>query len=314
MNIMFKDLTVQAIYQSYEDAHNEAERPYLGGSVIGDACARKLFYGYRWACEPEKFEGRMLRLFQTGHLEEPRLIEDLRRSGVTVFDVDPETGRQFAVSAIGGHFRGHLDGRAMGIKEAPKTEHVLEFKTHNAKSFAKLLKGGVATAKPLHFAQMQVYMQLSGLTRALYLAKNKDDDALYSERVELDPVHAGKLLGKAEAIITAHTPPSKLHEDPDSKLSFDCNYCPAANLCHRGAWARRNCRTCISATPELDGDGRWTCDFHKRDLTVDDQRAGCAAHRYIPDLVPGYQIDADPEARTITYAMADGSEWVDGGE
>jgi hypothetical protein len=51
---------------------------------------------------------------------------------------------------------------------------VVEFKTHSAKSFRKLVQRGVAEAKPQHWAQMQVYMQLTGLTRALYVAVCKD--------------------------------------------------------------------------------------------------------------------------------------------
>ena len=44
-----------------------------------------------------------------------------------------------------------------------------------------------------------------------------------------------------------------------------------------------------------------------------DQQAGCLNHLFIPALVPGEQIDADPEAETVSYRMADGSVWVDGG-
>ena len=31
-------------------------------------------------------------------------------------------------------------------------------------------------------------------------------------------------------------------------------------------------------------------------------------------MINGYQIDADPEAETITYSMADGTEWTDGNQ
>jgi hypothetical protein len=39
-----------------------------------------------------------------------------------------------------GHFGGSMDAVALGIPEAPKTWHLCEFKTHNAKSFADLQK------------------------------------------------------------------------------------------------------------------------------------------------------------------------------
>ena len=307
----FESPTVAAIYEAYVVCDDDDERVYLGASVIGEECARKLWYGFRWATEPEHFDGRMLRLFQTGHREESRMIDDLRRSGVEVWDVDPETGRQWDVSEVGGHFRGHLDGVALGVREAPKTAHLLECKTHNAKSFARLRAEGVRKAKPQHYAQMQVYMHLMSLKRALYLAHGKDDDMLHAERIEYDPVFAARLMALAHSIVTATTPPARLHDDPEARMAFACRYCQALAHCHHGAWARRNCRTCLYATPMLDGDGRWLCERHDHELALEDQRAGCAQHLYIPALVPGEQIDADEARGTVTYEVK-GVAFVDG--
>ena len=46
---------------------------------------------------------------------------------------------------------------------------------------------------------MQIYMHLLGLKRALYLAKNKNTDELYSERIKYDKAEAERLLLKARA-------------------------------------------------------------------------------------------------------------------
>ena len=124
-------------------------------------------------------------------------MRNLRRIGATVLEVDPETGRQWRVEAHGGHFGGSLDGVALGLLEAPKTWHVLEFKTHSLKSFRELVAKGVAEAKPQHWAQMQIYMHLTGLTRAMYLAVCKDTDDLHVERVRADADAAERLLAKA---------------------------------------------------------------------------------------------------------------------
>lgn len=311
--------TVAAIYRAYKDARDEEERTYLGASVIGEECERSLWYGFRWATDPEDFDGQMLRLFDTGHREEARMIDDLRRSGVEVWDRDPDDPRkQLGVSEIAGHFRGHLDGVALGVKEAPTTPHVLECKTHSPKSFKKLLLSGVTISKAQHFAQMQIYMHLLGIKRGLYLAYGKHEeednkaDGLHGERIDYDPLAAERLIAKAHRIITASRPPQKLHENPQAKMAWTCSYCDKIELCHRGKWPRRNCRTCIEATPEMNGDGRWSCAFHKRDLTRSDQQHGCCEHRYIPEIVPGQQIDCDPEKRTITYALPNGTTWIDG--
>lgn len=301
--------TIDAIYAAYVAQRDEGERTYLGMSTLGTECDRALWYAFRWASPPEQFDGRKLRLFMTGHREEARMIDDLRMAGIEVLDRDPLTGGQWALSALGGHFRGHMDGKATRFPEAPVVEHLTEFKTHNAKSFKSLLKDGVEKAKPGHFSQMQLYMHFGGLMRAFYLAHCKDDDALYAERISYDPVAAAQLVARAERIIGAARPLQKLHDNPASKAAFACGWCPAKAICHEGAFGRTNCRTCLHATPV---DGGWHCARFDRMLSTEDQRAGCPAHLFIPDLVPGEQVDVDPKAETVTYVLRSGETWTDG--
>jgi hypothetical protein len=276
------------------------------GSSIGK-CERHLFYRFRWAHAPDQFDGRMLRLFHTGHAEEARMIAWLGMAGARVAATDPDTGEQWEVVALDGHFAGHLDGIVASLWEAPATPHLLECKTHNAKSFEQLRRHGVAIAKPEHVDQMQIYMHLKGLTRAFYLAKNKDTDELWSERIHYDAAHGTALLAKAARIKDAHAPPSRVSDDP---ASFLCRFCSSHAVCHEGAFALRNCRTCIYSTPVAGG--AWHCERHDRDLTIDDQRVGCPNHLYLPGLVPGEQIDADEAAESVTYALSDGRTWIDG--
>ncbi|WP_018261909.1 PD-(D/E)XK nuclease family protein [Methylobacterium sp. WSM2598] len=306
--------TVSAVYGALVHARRDEDRGYLGMSQFGTECDRALWYGWRKAYDPEALDGRRIRLFETGHLEESRLIADLERAGMIVSANDWRTGRQFAVWSLGGHLRGHLDGKVERVPDAPRTTHVLECKTHNDKSFRELLKDGVAKSKPGHFAQMQFYMHFTSLTRALYVAVNKNDDQLYAERVRYDAAAALQLVARAERIVRAERPPAKLHADPSAREAYACGWCPARKVCHEGAWARVNCRTCLHATPVVDeGDaGRWHCARYDLNLTPDEQRRGCPSHRYVPDLVPGEQLDVDEEGETISYRLADGSLWTDG--
>jgi len=303
-------LTIEAI----DKAQEVKSRPYLpatiGGSTIGHRCERYLWYRFRWAGEPETHSGRMLRLFETGHREEARMIGWLRDAGCDVLDTDPETERQWKVLALNGHFKGYADGVVEGLREAPKTPHLLECKTHNKKSFEQLTRHGVAVAKPEHVDQMQSYMHLMGLTRAFYLAKCKDDDTLYGERIEYDVTHALCLMTKAERIINAHHAPERISDNPDYFLckAFKC---PFYGLCHEGGRARHNCRTCLHATPVENGG--WHCARHDRLLSYDHQQHGCPNHLYLPALVNGEQVDVDEENETVTYRMRDGRTWIDGG-
>jgi hypothetical protein len=294
--------TLTAIYADYEARQGDGFRDHLGASIIGKSCARALWYDFRWVT-PARHSGRLLRLFETGQLEEDRLVRNLRATGATVLEVDPETGRQFRVEAHGGHFGGSLDGVALGLLEAPKTWHVLEFKTHGVKSFTELTAKGVEAAKPQHAAQMQIYMHLTGITRALYIAVCKDTDALHIERVEADGTMAERLLEKAGRVIFAQHPPARISEDP---AWFECRFCDHHDACHEARFPAHHCRSCLHATPI---DGGWHCARHNRMLTPADQRFACLQHLYIPDLVPGEVIEAGEDF--VTYRMADKSVWTD---
>lgn len=296
--------TIDAIYRAYESRAGNGWREHLGASIIGGECERALWYSFRWASKAAH-TGRILRLFETGQLEEARLVENLRAAGVTVLDKDPDTGRQWAVKAIRGHFGGSMDAVALGLIEAPKTYHLVEFKTHGAKSFADLKKRGVAQAKPAHMAQMQVYMHLSNLERAYYLAVCKDTDELYSERVKPDEPLALRLMAKAARIIDAARPPPRISADPSY---FLCRFCDHAAVCHEGARPPRSCRTCLHSTPVENG--RWSCARTDLELTRQVQEAGCLLHLYIPDLVAGEQVDAGED--WVSYRLPSGEEWRDG--
>ncbi len=301
--------TVQAIEDRWQGQNETQQYCFIRGSQIGNPCERHLWYRFRWCHPPEEFSGRMLRLFNTGHREEARMIGELRSVGVDVQDVDPATGEQWQVNALDGHFRGHADGILTGVLEAPKARHLFEAKTHNEKSFKQLVENGVAVAKPEHVAQCQVYMGLLSLDRAYYLAKNKNTDELYGERIHFDPAHFAALMAKAERIRQAHEPCQRVSDNPDYFLckAFKC---PSYDICHGSDAPLRNCRTCLHSTPVANGE--WHCERHKQVLTVEGQHTGCANHRYLPGLINGEQIDVNPEAETITYRLPDGSEWVDG--
>ena len=93
--------TLTAIYSAYEARQGDGFREHLGASLIGKPCSRALWFDFRWVTA-SRFSGRILRLFETGQREEDRIVANLRSTGATVLEVDPETGRQFRVEAHGG--------------------------------------------------------------------------------------------------------------------------------------------------------------------------------------------------------------------
>lgn len=297
------------IYAAREAENSSWDSLGFSPSMIGSECDRFLWYSLHWAYAPEKFSGRMLRLFETGFNQEDRMIADLKRAGLEVYEVDPDNGKQFTARALAGHVRGKLDGICRGVPEAPAKWHVVECKSHNAKSFKKLLgPGGLKVTKYDHFVQCQTYMHIRGLDRALYIAVNKDTDELHVERVKYDLDFCTRLFARLERILRADSPPPRLAE----KEIFACKFCKAKPLCFGDSFARISCRTCVHSSPEFSGDAAWSCARFAKPITISEQREACPAHLYLPDLVPGEMGEVDEERETIAYTLRDGRIWIDG--
>lgn len=236
--------------KAYDDGH----RNHLGASIIGQACARASWYTFRWVYY-KRHTGRMLRLFQRGHLEEARFIEYLRGIGFEVFDVAID-GEQHRIKGVFGHFGGSLDGGAKFPELYQINEPILtEFKTQGTGSkFVKMKEKGVRLTKPQHYAQMCVYGNKYKLKYALYMVVNKNDDDLHIEVVRLDWAFGAELEQKAERIINAIEPPEKLGMVP---TYYECKYCDFLEVCHNGAPSEKNCRSCKNCFPADNAE--WNC-------------------------------------------------------
>ena len=285
------------IYDHYKAKRKNEHRPHLGGSQIGNECKRALWYQFRWMASPD-FDGRMLRLFETGDREEDRVIENLRAIGLQVWSRDPDTGRQINFTEYGGHFALSLDGMLASMPEADKP-HVLEIKTMNEKSWKATNNLGVQKTKPVYWAQCHVGMYLSKVDRACFVAVNKNTDQIYIERIAVDKEFAKALIEKAGEIIFADAPPAKLSDDP---AWYECKFCSYRGVCHYGALPEVNCRTCAKAEPLPDGD--WQCAEWDKRLSIDNQRTGCPKHLFNPYAMPWTYVDASNDF--IEYETGDG--------
>jgi hypothetical protein len=323
------DAILAAIWGVYnkiaiEDAADENGK--LRASSLGGPCERALWYSFRWADLPEPFEPRITRLFDTGKREEIRVLQDLRVAGIKVHDstVDEDGGRvQFSIEFGNGHGKGSVDGVLENLPRGPdpvsgeprfyKAPHLLEIKTHSLKSFEELHKKGMRLSKPQHYAQMQLYMRGLHLDRGLYWATCKDTDHIYLERVRLDVEEVTALDARAQRIVFDTGIPNRIFDDIDNKVAWVCRQCSHRGLCHyKEHPVRRNCRTCISSTPQIGGG--WHCARWGTDIDEERQRAGCPSHLYLPWLIPGEQLDAgvDGEGNLIwTSYIVEGETLVD---
>ena len=262
---------IDAFSTTFDDGH----RRHLGASEIGNSCNRYLWYKFRWMFHFSA-EPRMYRLWQRGHREEVWFIQMLLWAGWTVIDRDPDTGKQLRVNAVEGHFGGSMD--AIGLPPARYNWPywmLLEFKTNKTgDKWNKLEAQQFQRAKPLHWSQTAVYGLLKGLYHVAYFNVNKDDDRLHIEVQPIDMEQGRKELQKAEFVILSQTAPQKLHQNP---AMYECKYCDALQVCHKGAAVLVNCRSCTYAQPAHNR--QWYCNGYKQYLSDETIKIGCANHR-----------------------------------
>jgi hypothetical protein len=275
-----------------EDAYRAGDggfRTHLGISLIGDECSAKLFYGWRWTKKP-KFNGQTLRLFNRGHLEEGRFVALILASGMQIVQQD-ETGGQYRVSYLGGHFGSAIDGVVIGCPDMPNpsTPILTEMKTHNDNSFKKLKTAGVKESKWEHYVQQQEYMLYYGLPASLYIAVNKNTDEIWCEIVPFDRETAERYKDRGHIIALSETPPPKLSQD---RSFYKCKWCDYRGICHMGDMPEVNCRTCKHSYP-LE-DGTWRCGLQV-----------AAAASYITDGSEGILDKEAQLAACANYEPAD---------
>lgn len=313
------DPTLQAADAALEAVGRRSKpRPYLGMSGIGHPCARKLWYGFRWSAWPE-FDATTLKRFEDGHRGEDMQAERLRLvPEVELLTVDPETGQQYAAVDHGGHFRGHCDGFIRGLLQAPKTRHVWEHKQVGEKKQAELEKlkaekcekAALAAWDETYHAQAVLYMAYFDAERHYLTCASPGGRRTVSVRTEADPALAELLRQKALTVIQAAEPPARLSEKPEFYI---CKWCEFQEICHGDKLPAVTCRSCCHATPELDGDGRWSCARWKSDPPLEFQAEGCDDHVYIPALVSyATVVDADSGANRVRFKTEDGRVFTTG--
>lgn len=214
-----------------ERNRRQTPRDYLGGSRVGEPCARKLVYEVTHAPKDRDFDAGILRVFDAGHQFEALSIRWLRLAGFDLRDRGTD-GVQFGFSAAGGRLRGHADGVIVaGPDVGIRWPSLWEHKALGQKSWNDVVKRGLRLSKPIYFAQVQLYMAYLRLEVALLTALNRDTLALHHEAVPFDAGEAQRLSDHAVEILRAAEAgelPPRIAQAADF---FLCRLCPYATRC-----------------------------------------------------------------------------------
>ncbi len=182
----------------------QEKRKYLGASMIGDECIRKVQLQYL-GNDPE-ITAKQVRTFDIGHRLEDLVIHWLRIAGFYVITRD-ENGDQFGFSTADGKIAGHVDGIIQAFPKEINGSNVtfVEVKTMCSKSWNDTAKRGVLVSKPIYYAQVQLYMAYmpGEVQQCLFVALNKDTSDLYFEMIAFDAEAAQKYSDRAAQIVNA---------------------------------------------------------------------------------------------------------------
>lgn len=314
-DILYVDPTLLAADKALEarDAAKPPRASRLGMGAIGGSCSRKIWYQFRLALR-EKFEAKTLKNFEDGHYSEALQAERLRLvPGLNLETVDSATGTQFEYTDCNGHFVGKCDGKVTGLLQAPAKLHIWEHKSTAEKKFNELKKAiadvgekmALRKWNPVYYAQAVLYMFYEGADRHYMTVSTPGVRDTISVRTEADPAFALQLKAKAQRIIDAHEPPERVS---NSASWYECKFCPFSGICHEQEMPDRSCRTCLHS--ETMPDGVWHCQRWAKNLTSEEQIAGCPTHKFLPKLVPGDVVKADEKG--VNYQLWHGGSWYDG--
>jgi SAP domain-containing protein len=99
----------------------------LSAGSLGLECKRQIYYRWRWAQVPD-FSDQLLRIFERGNLEEPRMIESLRKIGISVWSTRAEVaGAPWTVREYGFAENVAIDpSRPLEVRAPSPTYHVFD--------------------------------------------------------------------------------------------------------------------------------------------------------------------------------------------
>jgi len=260
---------IDKIYKNYEVDNKRPKKRFsrLGASGIGKDCLRAVFYSWRGFTQ-SKFPGRIQRLFQTGHLQEDRIVADLERAGLEVWAATSD-GRQYTFLDESGHLIAKVDGVVRGVFPGSKEKMLLEIKTMSDNAFSKLEKGGIY--KQDHLYQIHTGMWFLGFRFGLYVVLNKNDEGYHIEVVERQKRIISDLQNRVKTLILGYSSaPPRISDDA---TDFGCKWCNHRSVCMEVTAPVKSCRSCSFVRPINNGE--WLCEKHQISLNMTEQVEGC---------------------------------------
>lgn len=229
------DPTLEAMKRQIELQPRE-ERNYLGASLIGNECAREIWYTYnKYPREP--FDAKTLMNFEDGHNCEAITAKRLQTVPGIELATHHTDGKQFGFSTFNGRFRGHYDGKIIGLLQAPRAIHIWEHKSSAHKKWNEFKKakaeygekGALKAWNKNYYVQANLYMHYEQLERHYLTVSYAGAREYDSCRTEYNPEIAAEYIDRAYKIIETKIAPPRISEKKDFYI---CRWCAFKDICH----------------------------------------------------------------------------------
>jgi hypothetical protein len=236
MNFNRASLALEAVNVAVNDAIERAvatkaelPRPYLGASIVGDECLRKVQFD--WWCKPT-LPARVRDIFDRGHY-----FEDVARQHLIATGFKFAPPEALAFSAVNGCLRGHADGIVIA---GPSPLNGAEFnfpflwecKCLNGKNWRALERDGLEKIFPKYAAQIALYQAYLDRTNpALFTAVNADTCEHLHFWVPFSAERAQEWSDRAAFIIEATRAGELLPRAYDDPQNWHCRVCAHKERC-----------------------------------------------------------------------------------
>ena len=213
------------------DNQAQKRRAYLGGSRLGEECARMLQYEFTGAPRSRHFAGETLRIFERGHDSEARMIRRFKLAGFQLV-TERLQGGQIGFETAQGRIRGHADGVITAAPIKMETPALWEHKCLGNKAWQAVSKNGVRKEKPVYAGQIATYQAYLELPApALFTAENADTGQLYAELVPFDPKLAQECTDRGVQVLQAVEAGELLPRPYASADFYKCRFCDFSEAC-----------------------------------------------------------------------------------
>jgi hypothetical protein len=222
---------INAMIERAATTKADPPRPYLGASIIGHECLRRIQYD--WWCKSDT-PARRQEIFDRGHYFEDRVRRMLQSVG---FKFAPSEALGF--SAVDGVLRGHADGIVIHVPEMPGVylapPFIWETKALKASGWRAVERDGLEKKYPQYLAQVALYQAYLNVTNpALFTVVNADTCEILFFLVPFDAERAQLWSDRAANIIAATRANELLPRAYDSPDNWKCRMCDHRNRCWNG--------------------------------------------------------------------------------